>query len=109
MSEASGKYMDEYEEKNSSHRPRWPSPAYPGLVGNILPEFLSFSGCPFSEPPSTPQQPFPTLKETYDYLRDFAEPFIEKGSIRLNTEVVRIDELADAKGWDVAIRDWNFG
>ncbi|KAE9398787.1 FAD/NAD(P)-binding domain-containing protein [Gymnopus androsaceus JB14] len=99
-------YFDEDDENNASDTPRWPSPAYPGLIGNVLPEFLSFSGSPFPEPPTTPHQPFPTLRETYDYLRGFAEVYLERGNIRLNTEVVRVEELEDGKGWNVTTRDW---
>ncbi|KAF8970781.1 hypothetical protein BDZ97DRAFT_1753585 [Flammula alnicola] len=81
-----------FEENNEA---RWPSPAYKGLVGNVLPEFLTFSGFPFPEPPSTPNQPFPTLVETHDYLRAFAEPYVKSGAIKLNREVVRVVELRD--------------
>ncbi|KAF8961151.1 hypothetical protein BDZ97DRAFT_1905592 [Flammula alnicola] len=87
-------------------KPRWPSPAYKGLVGNVLPEFLTFSGFPFPEPPSTPNQPFPTLAETHDYLRAFAEPYVKSGAIKLSREVVRVVELKDGKGWSVVSRDW---
>jgi len=59
------------EEDNANRNPSWLSPAYKGLIGNVLPEFLTFSGHPFPEPPMTPHQPFPTLKETYEYLRSF--------------------------------------
>ncbi|KAJ4477489.1 hypothetical protein J3R30DRAFT_3657868 [Lentinula aciculospora] len=100
-------YLDEHGAHVASKKPRWPSPAYPGLIGNVLPEFLSFSGAPFPEPPTTPQQPFPTLKETYDYLRQFADRYSEQGNIRLNTEVVRVEELQDRKGWRVVTRDWS--
>ncbi|KIK66724.1 hypothetical protein GYMLUDRAFT_238960 [Collybiopsis luxurians FD-317 M1] len=101
-------YLDDSaSEEDKNTRPRWPSPAYPGLIGNVLPEFLSFSGSPFPEPPTTPHQPFPTLKETYEYLRSFAEPYLKQGNIRLNTEVVRVEELDEGKGWNVNIRDWN--
>ena len=84
------RYFDE--PKNSSAQPRWPSPAYKGLIGNVLPEFLSFSQYPF--PPSAANgQPFPTLTETHEYLRSFARPYLSSGVIRLNTEVVRLEEL----------------
>ncbi|KAJ4468603.1 hypothetical protein C8J55DRAFT_200441 [Lentinula edodes] len=98
-------YLDEHDA--SEKKPRWPSPAYPGLIGNVLPEFLSFSGAPFPQPPSTPQQPFPTLRETHDYLRTFASRYLEQGKIHLNTEVVRVEELQDGKGWNVTTRDWS--
>ncbi|KAF9060048.1 hypothetical protein BDP27DRAFT_1430539 [Rhodocollybia butyracea] len=95
-------YLDE-----SDPEARWQSPAYPNLVGNVLPEFLSFSESPFPEPPSTPHQPYPTLKETHDYLRLFAEKYLERGNIRLNIEVVRVEELDAGKGWEVTMRDWS--
>lgn len=77
------------------------------LTEQVLPEFLSLSGSPFPEPPTTPNQPFPTLKETHDYLRGFAKQHLEQGTIRLNTEVVRVEELDDGKGWNVTTRDWS--
>jgi cation diffusion facilitator CzcD-associated flavoprotein CzcO len=89
-------------------RPRWPSPAYPGLIGNVLPEYLSFSNYPFP-PRSSKTQPFPTLTETYEYLRAFAQPYIDKGAIRLNNEVISVDELERGGGWKVVIRDWSSG
>ncbi|ESK87207.1 flavin dependent monooxygenase [Moniliophthora roreri MCA 2997] len=90
-------------------KPHWPSPAYPSLIGNVLPEFLSFNRYPFPEPPTTPHQPFPTLKETYDYLRGFAEPYIKSGQIRLGHEVVSVEELPDNAGWNVKFKDWSNG
>ncbi|KAJ3756718.1 hypothetical protein EV360DRAFT_84693 [Lentinula raphanica] len=96
-------YLDEQQTPSSG--PHWPSPAYPNLIGNVLPEFLSFSEAPFPEPPSTPHQPFPTLKETHDYLRKFADRYLEQGVIRLNTEVVKVEELPEHKGWIVVTKD----
>ncbi|KAJ8520213.1 hypothetical protein ONZ45_g2943 [Pleurotus djamor] len=96
-------YLDELSE---SSRRRWPSPAYPGMVGNVLPDFLYFSGHPFPKP-DRPNQPFPTLEETYAYLQDFAKPYIPH--VRLNTEVERIVELSGWKGWKVSMKDWNQG
>ncbi|KAK0191193.1 hypothetical protein F5146DRAFT_588348 [Armillaria mellea] len=98
-------YLDDPKEGDT--KPRWPSPSYPGLVGNVLPEYLSFSKFPFPEPPSTPDQPFPTLVETHDYLRAFAEPYLKNGAIRLNHEVTRVEELSDGAGWKVVFNDWN--
>ncbi|KAG7095315.1 hypothetical protein E1B28_006080 [Marasmius oreades] len=103
-------YLDPFEiTPEQAQNPRWPSPSYPGLVGNVLPEFLSLRDAPFPEPPSTPQQPFPTLKETYRYLRDFAEPYIKNGNIRLGHEVTRVEELPDLAGWKVKFKDWSNG
>ncbi|KAF4610058.1 hypothetical protein D9613_010294 [Agrocybe pediades] len=88
--------------------PRWPSPAYEGLVGNVLSEYLSFTGAPFPEPPSTPCQPFPTLTETHDYLRTFAAPYLKTGAIKVNREVVRVSELEDGR-WSVLSKNWTVG
>ncbi|KAJ7774061.1 hypothetical protein B0H16DRAFT_1304287 [Mycena metata] len=98
-------YLDE-NRSGSSSNPRWPSPAYPGLIGNVLPEFLSFSGAaPFLEPLSTPSsQPFPSLSETHSYLRHFAAPLLPQ--IRLNTEVLTVEELSAQGGWRVCMREW---
>ncbi|KAF8977886.1 hypothetical protein BDQ17DRAFT_1449904, partial [Cyathus striatus] len=96
----------------TSTTPRWPSPAYQNLTGNVLPTFLSFSSYPpFPTPPNSPNQPFPTLQETHEYLRMFAAPFVASGKIKLNTEVVRVEELppvegGDTGGWKVILRDW---
>jgi cation diffusion facilitator CzcD-associated flavoprotein CzcO len=74
------------------------------LIGNVLPEYLSFSH--FSFPPrSSTTQPFPTLEETHAYLRAVAEPFLAMGKIRLNIEVVRVEELKDG-GWRVVMKNW---
>ncbi|KAJ7174190.1 hypothetical protein C8R43DRAFT_977337 [Mycena crocata] len=89
-------------------RPFWPSPAYPGLVGNVLAEYLSFSHHPFLAPEST-LHPYPTLADTHAYLRRFAAPFLDRGQIRLSTEVVWVDELPAQRGWSVTIRDWRAG
>ncbi|KAJ7245644.1 hypothetical protein B0H12DRAFT_1054168 [Mycena haematopus] len=94
--------------KPRSAAPRWPSPAYPGLIGNVLPEFLSFSAFPpFPEPASTANgQPFPSLSETHTYLRAFAAPFLSQGKIRLNTEICAVEELKGGTGWRVRMRRW---
>ncbi|KAF8884130.1 hypothetical protein BD779DRAFT_791507 [Infundibulicybe gibba] len=100
-------YSDDDDLRNNDGRPRWPTPAYPGMIGNVLPEFLTFSGHRFPER-QDPHQPFPTLEETQKYLTDFSRPFRERGLIRLNTEVVRIEEQ-EAGGWKVLMKDWNNG
>ena len=84
---------------------RWPSPAYHGLIGNALPEFLSFSGHPpFPEPPSTADgQPFPSLHETHDALEAFAAPLLAAGKIRLNPDVLAVEELEHSRGWRVVL------
>nr|GAT43835.1 predicted protein [Mycena chlorophos] len=93
--------------RNFNQNDRWPSPAYEGLVGNVLPEFLSFSAHPhFPEPPSTKDgQPFPSLTETQEYLRAFAAPLLAAGRIRLGLEVLRVEELQQREGWRVLLRD----
>ncbi|KAK0541120.1 hypothetical protein OC835_000330 [Tilletia horrida] len=103
-------------------RPHWPSPAYPQLRGNVLPPFLSFSDFPRFPAPAH-GEPFPTLSETYEYLRDFADN-AELGAqrerglwpyIRLETEVLGVVQLApDARtgqpgGWAVRIAEWSNG
>ncbi|KAF9451471.1 FAD/NAD(P)-binding domain-containing protein [Macrolepiota fuliginosa MF-IS2] len=93
---------------SSTITPRWPSPSYPGLIGNVLPEYLSFSHYPFPAL-ADPHQPFPTLGETYEFLRSFAEPYICEGKIKLNMEVVRVEEMPDGQGWKVRTKDWNNG
>ncbi|KAJ7351181.1 hypothetical protein DFH08DRAFT_859817 [Mycena albidolilacea] len=89
-------------------RPFWTSPAYPALVGNVLAEYLSFSHHPFPEPESK-IHPYPSLADTYAYLRRFAAPFLASGQIRLSTEVVWVDELPGSSGWSVTTRDWGAG
>lgn len=104
------RYLDD-DPDNSSQAgsgPRWPSPAYPGLIGNVLPEFLSFSEFPFPER-SSKDQPFPTLIETHEYLRAFARPYLNAGVIRLNTEIVSVEELEEGAGWRVFSTDWARG
>src|ERR1700734_3625808 len=101
------RYLDELNEIDAINaRPCWPSPAYPGLMGNVLPEFLSFSGHPFPPPPTSPDQPFPDLIQTQSYLRKFAEPLFATGKIRLNTEVVAVDQIGPDGGWKVVLKDW---
>ncbi|KAN0063331.1 hypothetical protein ACQY0O_004496 [Thecaphora frezii] len=83
-------------------RAHWPSPAYLNLRGNVLPEYLQFTGHPF--PPPAHGETFPTLKETHDYLCSFAEPL--RHHIKCGIEVVRAEELIDG-GWEVEWKDWN--
>ncbi len=96
------------EDPDGGQNPSWPSPAYPGMVGNVLPDFLYFSEHPFPKP-DRPHQPFPTLSETQEYLKRFAKPYLDNGSIRLNTEVITVDELPNWSGWKVVMKDWNSG
>jgi len=101
------RYFDEPKDE-AILKPRWPSPAYKGLIGDVLPNFLCFSEFPFPEPPTAPDQPFPSLIETHTYLRTFAEPYLRDGRIKLNREVVRVLDREPGKtGWSVTFRDWN--
>lgn len=101
-------YLDELKHIDTVNgRPRWPSPAYPGLMGNVLPKYLTFSGHPFPTPPSSPEQPFPDLIQTHAYLSKFAEPLFATGKIRLHTEVVGVDEIGPDGGWKVVMKDWS--
>lgn len=77
---------------------RYPSPAYPALIGNVYPRFLSFSGHPFPEPASG--EKFPTLDETYRYLEDVAKPLHPR--IRTQREVKDVWELPYVGGNDAA-------
>ncbi|KAG1741626.1 FAD/NAD(P)-binding domain-containing protein [Suillus lakei] len=96
-----------YQNHAPDHRPCWSTPAYPGLIGNVVPEFLSFSEHPFPAPPRE-HQPFPTLAETNAYLKEFARPFIEGGHIRLSVEVIGVEEVVGG-GWTIRMKDWNEG
>ncbi|KAG0700320.1 FAD/NAD(P)-binding domain-containing protein [Suillus ampliporus] len=96
-----------YQNHTPDHRPRWSTPAYPELIGNVIPEFLSFSEHPFPAPPRE-HQPFPTLAETNAYLKEFASPFIESGHVRLGFEVIGVEEV-EGGGWTVRMKNWNEG
>ncbi|KAF9526802.1 hypothetical protein CPB83DRAFT_794326 [Crepidotus variabilis] len=91
---------------------RFPSPAYKGLVGNVLPEFLGFSGFPFPTPSTSPHQPFPTLVDTQAYLLDFAEPYKKSGHIKLDREAISVEEMTSDNqngAWKVVVKDWKNG
>lgn len=84
-------------------QPHWPSPAYLNLRGNVLPEFLEFSGKKMSPPANG--ETFPSLQETHNYLKEFAEPY--RSFIKCGVEVLRVQELAGEKGWEVTLKHWN--
>lgn len=86
-------------------QPHWPSPAYLNLRGNVLPEFLEFSGKKF-DPPAHGET-FPSLHETHQYLRGFAEPY--RQYIRCGVEVLRVHELPGDQGWEATLKDWTSG
>jgi cation diffusion facilitator CzcD-associated flavoprotein CzcO len=101
------RYFDEPKDE-AILKPRWPSPAYKGLIGDVLPEFLCFSEFPFPDPPTAPCQPFPSLGETHAYLHAFAEPYLKDGKIKLNREVVKVLEREQGKmEWSVTYREWD--
>ncbi|KAJ3526283.1 hypothetical protein NMY22_g10227 [Coprinellus aureogranulatus] len=103
-----GVWYLEGDSESEDRKPRWPSAAYKGLVGNVLPEFLSFSGNPFPRPATTEEgQPFANIGETFAYLKAFASPYLQSGQIRLNTEVVTVEERPWGEGWKVSMRDWS--
>ncbi|KAJ3549191.1 hypothetical protein NMY22_g973 [Coprinellus aureogranulatus] len=103
-----GVWYLEGDPRSEDRKPRWPSAAYKGLVGNVLPEFLSFSGNPFPRPATTEEgQPFANIGETFAYLKAFASPYLQSGQIRLNTEVVTVEERPWGEGWKVSMRDWS--
>jgi cation diffusion facilitator CzcD-associated flavoprotein CzcO len=108
-SEGGFRYLEDLPKSGTPRtRPFWPSPAYPGLIGNVLAEYLTFSHHPFPEPASQ-IHPYPSLADTHAYLRRFADPFLASGQIRLSTEVVWVDELSGGRGWNVTTRDWRAG
>lgn len=90
-------------------RPLWPSPAYPALRGNVLPRFLSLGGAPPFPAPSDPNDAFPSLSETQDYLEGIAKPL--RNHIRCNIECLDVRELPgrqpDQNRWAVRVRNWN--
>ncbi|CAO1637835.1 unnamed protein product [Sympodiomycopsis kandeliae] len=76
--------------------PRFPSPAYPALVGNVFPRFVSFSGLPFPE--LEREEQFPTLQETFNYLEDVAAPL--RSRIKTKKEVKEVWELPSLQRQD---------
>ncbi|UZJ55741.1 hypothetical protein CBS101457_005061 [Exobasidium rhododendri] len=95
----------------TSCRPSWPSPAYPGLRGNVLPRFLSLGGAPPFPPIADLDDPFPTLAETQDYLQLIARPL--RRHIQCNIECLDVRELPgkteEDNRWAVRVRDWSEG
>lgn len=73
----------------------WPSPAYEGLVGNVLPPLLQFSAFSMAKPADGL---FPSMTETHQYLLDFAKPL--RSHICTNREVISVVPSADNK-WSV--------
>lgn len=94
---------------SSYTKPCWPSPAYPGLRGNVLPRFLSLAGAHPFPPVADPDDPFPTLAETQAYLELIAKPI--RRHIQCNVECIDVRELPgrseEHNRWAVRLRDWN--
>lgn len=90
-------------------KPDWPSPAYSGLRGNVLPRFLTLAGGPPFPPPADADDPFPTLYETQQYLESIANPL--KNHIRYKMECIEVRELPgktkEDNRWAIRLRDWN--
>ncbi|KAJ9478377.1 putative Thiol-specific monooxygenase (putative) [Pseudozyma hubeiensis] len=86
-----------------SGKPHWPSPAYLNLRGNVLPEFLEFSGKKMQKPKN--DEVFPTLEETHEYLKSFAEPY--RQYIKTGVEVLKVQELSQDRGWQVTLKHWS--
>lgn len=73
----------------SQTHPRFPSPAYPSLVGNVFTRFVSFSDAPWKPLPQG--ELFPTLEQTFDYVNEVARPL--RPHVKTKREVVEIWEL----------------
>lgn len=86
--------------------PRWPSPAYEGLVGNVLPPLLEFSAERFPKPK---HGLFPSMTETHEYLLKIGRPL--RSHIKTCMEVVGIKPVfraaEDLATWQVESIDWN--
>ncbi|KAJ3727436.1 hypothetical protein C8R42DRAFT_337196 [Lentinula raphanica] len=82
---------------NTTLKPQWPTPSSPELT-NI--SSVGFNGERLSG------------AETGEYMRKFGEEYVAKGVVRLNVEVVSVEELvttdeSKAGGWKVKLRDWS--
>lgn len=89
---------------------RWASPAYHGLVGNVLPPLLEFSAKPIDKPA---HGLFPSMVETHKYLLDFAAPM--RSHIKTHREVTNIQPvfvggtIHEPVRWSVTSNDWSSG
>ena len=87
---------------------RWVSPAYHGLVGNVLPPLLEFAAKPISKPKLGL---FPSMTETHQYLLDFATPM--RSHIHTHKEVKHIEpvfvdgRITSPVRWSVTSSDWS--
>jgi hypothetical protein len=89
---------------------RWVSPAYHGLVGNVLPPLLEFSALPIEKPSLGL---FPSMTETHQYLLDFAKPL--RSHIKTRREVKNVEPvfvdgmIQEPVKWKVTSLDWSIG
>lgn len=87
---------------------RWVSPAYYGLVGNVLPPLLEFSAMPIKQPALGL---FPSMMETQQYLLDLAEPL--RQYIKTRREVTEVEpvftdgRIQEPVKWSVTSIDWS--
>lgn len=87
---------------------RWVSPAYHGLVGNVLPPLLEFSALPIKQPALGL---FPSMTETQQYLLELAKPL--RRYIKTRREVTRVEpvftngRLKEPVKWSVTSIDWS--
>lgn len=85
--------------------PRWPSAAYEGLVGNVLPPLLEFSAHRFPKPKDGL---FPSQSETHEYLLQLAKPL--RPHIKTCQEVLSVKPVFHGDGevatWEVMKLDW---
>ncbi|CAO1637211.1 unnamed protein product [Parajaminaea phylloscopi] len=86
--ESAAGYISQWPVESTSH-PRFPSPAYPKLIGNVYPRFLTFSGAPWPALPNG--EKFPTLEETYNYIASVAKPLHSR--IKTKRKVEQVWEL----------------
>ena len=87
--------------------PRWPSPAYEGLVGNVLPELIEFGAKPIPPPAGGH---FPSMTETHDWLLSVANPL--RSRVKTNVEVKSVvptwpNGPDSSPTWIIKSRDWS--
>lgn len=93
--EAKSGYSRQWPVPSTSH-PRFPSPAYRQLIGNLFTRFLTFSGQPWDPLPDG--EIFPTLEETFRYVQKAAAPL--KQHTRTKHEVKGVWELPPLSSTD---------
>jgi len=91
-----------------SQTSRWVSPAYHGLVGNVLPPLLEFSALPIKQPALGL---FPSMTETQQYLIELAKPL--RQYIKTRREVTNVEpvfvngRIQEPAKWSVTSVDWS--